>query len=630
MADRQGKPEKDRKFKKEIIITAVVVFLITLSTLVEVRMTSFRHLSISSRVIIYAYINVSIILFLVMLFLLSRNIIKLIIDRKMKVVGSRLRTRLVLLFVVVSLVPSLFVLIVIILSGFFSNIINKWYHPRIQKAMEYSMQIVRPYHKYISPGSPTGQKLAWLTNFLNEYSQIRFIKNPVETTYLIFFSIFTILILFVSSWIGFYLSKKLTAPIIDLVEGTKKIASGKLNIDIPVNSEDEIGMLVNSFNEMAKDLYKNEQLIEKANNDLKLVNEETDKRRKYMEIILKNIYSGVIAMDSSGKIRSINNAVEEMFGIKAPDVMNRHYREVFDKSSFADIRSIIKEMAKENREAVTKEIRLNIKGILKVYIVNLTVLKDELNNNVGFIIVLNDTTDVMKAQRVAAWEEVAKRMAHEIKNPLTPIKLSAERLKRKFGGKMGAGGDTVFSESIDTIIKEVDDLKSIVDEFSLYARLPKANFENADINALLEGVMPLYENAHRDVEFQTFYAGGLGQVFIDRQQIKRAFVNILENAIYSISLKNAGNKEPGFKGRIKVVTGNSADDNFITIKFSDNGEGLTEESLQNMYEPYFSTKQGGTGLGLAITKNIMLENNAEIEAFNNAEGGADFIITIKK
>jgi two-component system nitrogen regulation sensor histidine kinase NtrY len=236
---------------------------------------------------------------------------------------------------------------------------------------------------------------------------------------------------------------------------------------------------------------------------------------------------------------------------------------------------------------------------------------------------------MMKAQRVAAWEEVAKRMAHEIKNPLTPIKLSAERLKKKFGGKAGEGGeDLIFNEMVDTIIKEVGDLKNLVDEFSLYARLPEANFEYINVNYLINDVLSLYKNAHKDIEFITNLDEDLPEVFIDKQQMKRAFMNIIDNGAYSVLLKRQGRKESGYNGKITATTKKDAAQNIVRIVFADNGTGMESEVMQNMYEPYFSTKQGGTGLGLAITKNIMVENNAQIRAENNEDGGVSFIIEL--
>jgi len=626
-------PEKV-KIKREFIFAAIVLLLVIFSTFEELRMISFSNVSVTSKIIVYAYINITIVLFLLMSFLVLRNVIKLVIERKKGVIGAKLRTKLVGLFVIVSVVPSIFMFIVMIATGFASNIINKWYSLRFEKAMHYTSSIVRRNSGLIN-NAALNRKIEWLEHFYKEYSQIRFIKNPMETTYLILFSIFTLIILFISSWVGFYLSKKLTKPIIDLVEGTKKVASGDLDINVPRGSDDEIGMLINSFNAMAFDLKKNKEEIEKANTDLKRVNEEIDRRRRYMEIILKNIHAGVIGIDATGKVRSLNNAAEEMFGISHKDAAGRNYKDVFDKAVFSDIRSIIKELTKEGKETLTKEIKLNTGGLLKVYIVNLTVLKDEADNYAGFIIVLNDTKDMMKAQRVAAWEEVAKRMSHEIKNPLTPIRLSAERLKRKYGDKFNSG-DTVFNDSIDTIIKEVDDLKNLVDEFSLYARLPKANFESTDLNSLIGEVILLYKNAHRDIEFIPEFKGSLPEVFVDKRQMKRAFMNIVDNAVFSVTLKSFG-KHGGagadYKGNITIKTELSADENknknIIRIVFSDNGTGINDEVMQNMYEPYFSTKQGGTGLGLAITKNIIMENNAFITAKNNERGGADFVIELK-
>ncbi len=628
MKNKNKSIEKIR-IKREIIFIIVTIFLIIVSTFIEVRMTSTTNVSLTSKIIIYAYINITLILFLFMFFLVIRNVIKLLVERKMKVTGAKLRTKLVSLFVIVSLVPSIFMFLVIIATGFTANIINNWYTPKIEKAMGYAIDIARFYHKHnAGENEKIAHKMYWLSSFYKKYSQIGFIKNPMETTYLIFFSIFTLIILFISLWVGFYLSKKLTKPIIDLVEGTKKVASGDLNTLVPVSSNDEIGMLIDSFNVMARDLNKNKQALEKANVNLRAVNEEIDRRRKYMEIILKNIHAGVIAIDIAGKIRSINNAAEDMFDINYKEAINLHYKDVFDKTVFSDIRAIIKDLTGENKESITKEIKLNVKGDVKVYIVNLTVLKDESNNYIGFIIVLNDTTDMMKAQRVAAWEEVAKRMAHEIKNPLTPIKLSAERLKRKFSGKLD-NEDLIFNEMVDTIIKEVGDLNNLVDEFSLYARLPKANFEYVDVNNLINDVIPLYKNAHKDIEFITNFDKDLPEVFIDKLQMKRAFMNIIDNGVYSVLLKYPGRKEFGYDGRITISTSKNADENIIQIVFADNGTGIKDEVMQNMYEPYFSTKQGGTGLGLAITKNIMVENNAQIRAENNTLGGASFIIKLK-
>ena len=644
MNKKDNKDHEKIKIKREIIFAAIIFFLVIFSTFEELRMISFTNVSVTSKIIVYAYINVTIVLFLLMSFLVLRNVVKLIIERKRGVIGAKLRTKLVGLFVIVSVVPSVFMFIVIIATGFASNIINKWYSLRFEKAMYYTSSIIRRKNGLIksTADAAVNRKIEWLEHFYKQYSQFRFIKNPMETTYLIFFSIFTLIILFISSWVGFYLSKKLTKPIIDLVEGTKKVASGDLDINVNKESDDEIGMLVNSFNAMASDLKKNKEEIEKANADLKKVNEEIDRRRRFMEIILKNIHAGVIAVDSTGKIRSLNNAAEYMFGISNKDAAGRNYKDVFDKSVFSDIRSIIRDLTKTGKETLTKEIKLNIGGSLKVYIVNLTVLKDEADNYIGFIVVLNDTTDMMKAQRVAAWEEVAKRMSHEIKNPLTPIRLSAERLKRKYGSKIDSG-DGAFNDSVNTIIKEVDDLKNLVDEFSLYARLPKANFELTDLNSLIEEVVTLYKNAHRNIEFIGKLGGSLPKVFIDRRQMKRAFMNIIDNAVFSITLKSiekvggidaGGPAADGFNYKPEIlivseaVRGETSNGGIIRINFSDNGTGINDEVMQNMYEPYFSTKQGGTGLGLAITKNIMTENNAVISAKNNEKGGADFIIEL--
>ncbi len=625
--------------KREIIFIFIGIFLVIVSTFIETRMLSFSGVSITSKIIVYAYINITIILFLLMLFLIIRNVIKLFLDKRRNVPGSKLRSKLVALFVLVSLIPSFFMFAVIIAAGFFANGINKWYVPNIEKIIGYSLRIANYINnrKYIKNTAKHNiheslhkiNKMAeYIRHFYVKYWQVGFLKNPIETTYFILFSTLTLLILFISIWIGFYLSKKITEPVINLVKGTEKIASGELDININSESNDEIGMLISSFNNMAKDLKKNKEIIEYANLNLKNINIEIERRRKYMEIILKNIGTGVITVDSSGKIITINNAAEYMFQVNFQESVNKNYKDVFSKITFSEIREVIKNLAKNNKEeSIAKEIKLNVNGRLHVYIINVTIMKDEKDDYIGFIIVINDTTDMMKAQRMAAWEEVAKRMAHEIKNPLTPIKLSAQRLKRKFGDKL-EHDNKIFNDSVDIIIKEVDDLKGLVDEFSLYARLPKANFNYADINLLIEESFSFYRNAHKNIKFIENFSKNMPPIYIDRLQIKRAIVNILDNAVYNINM-NRKYVNKNYNNFIKAETFFKQIEQIVLIKISDTGSGIEEENIANIFEPYFSTKRGGTGLGLAITRNIITENNGVIYAENIPGGGAEFIIELK-
>ncbi len=625
--------------KREIIFIFIGIFLVIVSTFIKTRMLSFSGVSITSKIIVYAYINITIILFLLMLFLIIRNVIKLFLDKRRNVPGSKLRSKLVALFVLVSLIPSFFMFAVIIAAGFFANGINKWYVPNIEKIIGYSLRIANYINnrKYIKNTAKHNiheslhkiNKMAeYIRHFYVKYWQVGFLKNPIETTYFILFSTLTLLILFISIWIGFYLSKKITEPVINLVKGTEKIASGELDININSESNDEIGMLISSFNNMAKDLKKNKEIIEYANLNLKNINIEIERRRKYMEIILKNIGTGVITVDSSGKIITINNAAEYMFQVNFQESVNKNYKDVFSKITFSEIREVIKNLAKNNKEeSIAKEIKLNVNGRLHVYIINVTIMKDEKDDYIGFIIVINDTTDMMKAQRMAAWEEVAKRMAHEIKNPLTPIKLSAQRLKRKFGDKL-EHDNKIFNDSVDIIIKEVDDLKGLVDEFSLYARLPKANFNYADINLLIEESFSFYRNAHKNIKFIENFSKNMPPIYIDRLQIKRAIVNILDNAVYNINM-NRKYVNKNYNNFIKAETFFKQIEQIVLIKISDTGSGIEEENIANIFEPYFSTKRGGTGLGLAITRNIITENNGVIYAENIPGGGAEFIIELK-
>jgi len=278
-------------------------------------------------------------------------------------------------------------------------------------------------------------KMKEISTAFEAYKQLKLLKNPVKATYFSILLIITLLLVFFSIWIGRYMAKELTVPIHELAEGTHAVASGNLDYRIEVESNDEIGLLVKSFNRMTEDLKAGKLRLEEANLDLRHTNTELDQRRRYIEIVLSNVTAGVISLDRLGRISSINKVAAEILGTEEGYALGKNYRDVLreeDREVFRDmIREMIKSMSEHGADSMERQMRLQVRDKTLMVLVNLNALRDEQGNYLGMVAVLDDLTHLLKTQRMVAWKEVAKRIAHEIKNPLTPIKLSAQRLRKK-------------------------------------------------------------------------------------------------------------------------------------------------------------------------------------------------------
>ena len=310
------------------------------------------------------------------------------------------------------------------------------------------------------------------------------------------------LAVFLAVWFGFYLAKNLTGPIQKLLTATQQIADGNLDVRLDPDRQDEIGMLMASFNNMIEDLSGGRKKLDRAYNELQSTNIELEDRRRYMEVVLKNIAAGVVSVDAEGKITTMNKSAEVIFGLKAEGAKGKHYTEFLDQSHMEIVKSFIT-LYREGRHAsyLERPAHVKVAGTPISLFVKVSILRDDQGQFMGIVAVLDDFTELEKAQRMAAWREVARRIAHEIKNPLTPIQLSAQRLRRKYPDQLEADG-SVFDECTRTIIQQVDHMKSLVNEFSRFARLPRAKLEPCSLSEIVEEGLGLYRHNFSSISFR--------------------------------------------------------------------------------------------------------------------------------
>ncbi len=696
-----------------------------------------QALPFSSSIIAFALININVILLLLLLFLTVRNLVKLLFERKKGIMGARLRTKLVVAFMTLSLLPTTILFFVSV--QFISSSIDYWFNLQIERSLKSSLEVGQDYYNGITDeilsygnvlsriityegflipskkeglerftdekrkelglaslkvysedlemvstasdhridlttfkdpannvlehtmlegtdgqyiqSSPHGDLvggvvpifsrtaskavvgLLVLTRFvpgsfvnrlhaiskgLQEYRQLKMLKTPIKASHMITLSIVTLLIVFTSVWFGFYISKEVTVPINELAEATNRIASGDYNFFIDLETKDEMGVLVNSFNRMTKDLKTGKDKLESANKDLVASNLESEQRRLYMEIVLANVAAGVVSADARGRILTINKSAERMLNIEAEKIIGKNYKEILSRENRQIVDDFIRSEGLFRKGYMNREIRISAGNRQLTMLVSLNVLKDDRGGYLGLVAVLEDLTEIEKAQRMAAWREVARRIAHEVKNPLTPIQLSAQRLKKRYGEKLDEEDAKVFLECTGTIITQVDELKHLVNEFSNFARMPAANPAPSDINDIIEEALHLYRGAHKEIAF-VFNRSGKAPIFnLDREQIKRVMINLLENAIEAVKGDGEVAVDLDYDSVLKMVR----------IEVADNGCGIDSKNKSRLFEPYFSTKKHGTGLGLAIVSTIVTDHNGFIRVKDNHPKGTKFVIEL--
>jgi len=716
-----------RRRRNELVIIGIVSVLIILLTTIEMKIPQAGGMiPIGNNVIFFSLLiflslfNINIILILLLIFLVIRNLVKLIFERKQKVLGAKLRTKLVVAFISLSLVPTIFLFFVA--AAFITNSVEHWFKPQVEQSLQGSLEVVQTYYRdfannavssaqqigryvsalesfkagknsgllkkeleakrkeynlstlgifvggkgeavrvedpslkdiFFSPPKdlleagfsgkeasrrlPVGEgevitgiapifnssekkevagvvaasyfipkslmtKMSEISQAFLDYKQDKTQKKLFKRSYMLPLLMATLLIIFLATWFGFYLAKGITVPIKEVAEATHRIANGDLSFRIQMKPADEIGMLVQSFNQMT--------------GDLQVSRYELEQRKKYMEIVLKNVAAGVISADDQGVITTINTSAEQILEIKGEDVLERKFFEVLSKEYVAQMEELLSELRSSQKDSIEKQLTVRLRGKSLTLLINLTNLKDEEGKSLGVVAVFDDLTQIIKAQRMAAWREVARRIAHEIKNPLTPIQLSAQRLRKRYLDKLPEDG-AVFDECTKTIVKQVEELKGMVNEFSNFARMPASQPTPSHLNEIIRETLVLFQEAHKEVHFK-FVPEQLPILNVDRDQMRRVMINLIENSLAAIDEA----------GEIKILTSYDPKLQMVRLEVSDDGCGIPEEDKGRLFEPYFSTRKTGTGLGLTIVNAIIADHNGYIRVRDNNPKGTTFLIEL--
>ncbi len=693
------------------------------------------NLPVSSTVLIFALININGLLLLLMLYLILRNLVELIFERKQKILGSRLRTRLVISFVSLSMIPT--VILFLFALRFVSTSMDFWFNTNVEESLQASLKLAQtlfhetenraanmsqnmgqlltnakidindtqglqqlfdktlaivpvgapdaltlvgpdfkhrlwakgPRLKGIAlPDIPTeairkagtsekpeiishevevgelvhaivpvrlqdqprqflvttllipADKLALMqavSTGITEYRQLVMLKAPIKLSLIIMLLIVTLLILFGAIWFGFYIARSLTGSINKLALATHRVAEGDLDFTIEKDSDDEMGLLVDSFNSMTSDLLASNRQLAQAHDALQESTLVTEQQHRYLEIILKNVAAGVIAINENNEVTTINPFARKLLRIDPKTFLYNDFHDTLPRYHVMVLDQFFKDLLTSGRHSIERHLNLTVRrGETYSLLVNITRLLDENDQPIGHVIVFDNMTKLEKAQRLAAWQEVARRIAHEIKNPLTPIQLSAQRLRKRYLDTI-ENDQHIFDQCTATIIKQVDEIKRLVTEFSDFARMPRIKKEQAEVVRIAEDTLILYREGHKHIDFPLEY-DTIAPFTFDPVQIKRVLINLLDNAVAALS---GG-------GTICTEIRLDREQHLVFLSVSDDGQGISDEVRSRLFEPYFSTRKSGTGLGLAIANTIIGEHNGTIRVRDNKPSGTIFTVEL--
>ena len=465
----------------------------------------------------------------------------------------------------------------------------------------------------------TGQFVARarrMTAAYEDYQQLRVLKQPLAGVYLSFFLTLTLMILVGATWMGLYLAKRITRPVQMLATAAREIGAGHLDHRVVPETTDEFGSLIEAFNSMAGDLAASRRRLERSAVELERRHQDVEGRRRYVETILERIATGVISVDSAGRIGTVNNAAARLLGVDRT-VAGRPVSAVFGRAELKPLAILIDEASRSRTELRPQEVAITRDGREMHLAVMTTPLTREDGVSEGMVLVFDDVTPLVRAQKVAAWREVARRLAHEIKNPLTPIQLCAERLRRYFSSAPEQTKQLV-DECTTTIVGEVESLKGLVDEFSQFARMPAPRAVPTDLHQLLNDALALYNGIFTDVEIRRHFDRRLPSVAVDPEQIRRVVINLVDNAIEAMDQR----------GTIDVETHRDAGNSLVRIVVADNGPGIPPAEREKLFLPYYSTKRRGSGRGRAHVRRIVAEHGGSIDVSDNTPQGTRFAIEL--
>ena len=727
--------DERRRRRREKILIVIILFVLAVLTYAETQILHFgASIPISNTILMFIVININLLLLILLIFLVFRNLVKLLYERRRRVMGARLRTRLVVAFIALTLLPTTILFFFSI--NFITTSIEFWFNAPVEQALENSLSVGQHIYqraeatnrfflervayqirikKYMQPaqrkyldnyihvvqrafnvhavevydaglqrvsvavapspgdgqmallstgelqagipseevrtttqevefgelmrtvatvpfGAPRDQVQAYvvLTQVISpelshqmvsisrgfaEYQQLKLLKEPIRITYYITLSIVGLLVVFCAIWFAFFLAKTIAIPIRQLAEGTRRVAEGDLSFSLAVVADDEIGSLVDAFNKMTHDLRLNREQLEQSARTLQERNVEIEARRQYMEILLRNVSAGVVSVSANGLITTFNPSAERMLNLKAADILDRPYSSLFSGELIETAASILNRLRTAPAETVEVPLTVTVAGQPRSFLAHASALTDDSGRHMGAVCVFDDLTELERAQRMAAWREVARRIAHEVKNPLTPITLSAQRLKRKYAARLN---EPVFEECVRMIIDHVELIRNLVNEFSAFARFPAAVLEPCELLPIVEETVALYREGYEQVRFFVETLNPVPVLQIDRQQIKQALINLVDNAVAAVHRS----------GTITVTVSHDVESGVVRIKVADDGVGIFPKDRARLFEPNFSTKKAGMGLGLTIVNTIVAEHGGTVRAESNTPRGAKFVIEL--
>ena len=448
----------------------------------------------------------------------------------------------------------------------------------------------------------------------------------------------TLLLLFASTWVAIHLARGFAAPIKSLVEASKEVARGNLSHRVTTPADEEIAVLADSFNQMTAELEENRLRIDADAATLKEKNLALEERRNYIETILNSLSTGVVSLDRNDCITTINAAAASILKLGEAPPAWANLSSLLSQEDRLVLERLLKRARRAGRAAEQSKLRRGAASSPIPVALTATALGTSSGTERGVVLVIDDLSELLNAQRAAAWSEVARRVAHEIKNPLTPIQLSAERIARQFGLRLNgspheSNGDNeadrsrqngelkrVVEECTTSITREVAGLKALVDEFSRFARMPDAQKSATDLNEVIRQTAALYEDRLEGTELRLELQADLPKAMLDSEQIKRVFVNLIENALEALTSSN--------ERVITIATKFDAARELLISAVADTGEGIPASDVRRLFQPYFSTRGRGTGLGLAIVLRIISEHSGRIYAENSSRRGARFVIEL--
>jgi len=471
---------------------------------------------------------------------------------------------------------------------------------------------------FVQVSFPTDQRLSTLLNAVSaaadQINELTFLRSALKTSFTLTLSLVLLISLLASVYGAFYFSRRLVTPIQLLMQGTRAVARGDFATRVPTPSRDEIGFLVHSFNDMT-------QRLARASEDAAQSQEQVERERRKLEVILARLSTGVVSLEPDLRIRTANHAASAILGVNLETHVGESIVMLAEKEPLLEqFVGVLSARLQYNDREWREQIMLRAEGGRRVLMCACTELPGDTGSPNGYAIVFDDITALLQAQRDAAWGEVARRLAHEIKNPLTPIQLSAERLRRKYL-KPEAGEGELLDKATHTIIQQVEAMKQMVNAFSEYARSPRMEVSRFDVNALIRELCDLYAHQEKPLAIKLALASDLPPIEADAGRLRQVLHNLLRNALEAMEHQD--------EARVEISTRVAgAGNDFVEIKVADNGPGFLRDIVHQAFEPYVTSKPKGTGLGLAIVKKLVEEHGGHINARNREQGGAEISILI--